>query len=355
VLYQPFFAASIWHEFGHDATATFFTCQGCATPPISASINAGNIGTYGQYSFGINGQLENTGWLGFGRVDYRNGNHIEGWSGTGGIRYQYTPGSSPMDMAFAMVGALDHAMSYAKVTKTAPVFVTKAKPMVERPYVWTGWYVGGFGGADYGKGHMDFPTGSASGDPQIDGALFGGTLGYNYQNGAWVYGIEGDWGWTNATGSTPCGNMNGIVPPAPFFNTTCHDDADRIATLTGRIGLASGRVLYYGKFGAAWTHETFSATCNLGPLNGNNAVTGGLNCTNPAGALMNQISASDTRAGWTVGYGTEFGLTDRWSAKGEIDYIGFGRKNLTMNDGTAVNAGMHIWEAKVGVNYRLTP
>jgi opacity protein-like surface antigen len=70
---------------------------------------------------------------------------------------------------------------------------------------------------------------------------------------------------------------------------------------------------------------------------------------------MSQISASDTRAGWTLGYGTEFGLTDRWSAKGEVDYIGFGRKNLTMSDGTAVNAGMHIWEAKVGVNYRLSP
>jgi opacity protein-like surface antigen len=80
-----------------------------------------------------------------------------------------------------------------------------------------------------------------------------------------------------------------------------------------------------------------------------------VNCTNPAGALMSQISASDTRAGWTLGYGTEFGLTDRWSAKGEVDYIGFGRKNLTMSDGTAVNAGMHIWEAKVGVNYRLSP
>jgi hypothetical protein len=107
VLYQPFFAVSI-----------------CATPPFSAGINAGNIGTYDQYSFGINGQLANTGWLGFGRVDYRNGDHIEGWSGTVASAYQYTPGSSQMDMAFAMVDALDHARAYAKVTKTAPVFVT---------------------------------------------------------------------------------------------------------------------------------------------------------------------------------------------------------------------------------------
>jgi outer membrane autotransporter protein len=358
LLYQPFFAVSVWHEFGNDATAKFSTCPGCAFPPFSAAINAGNIGTYGQYSFGINGQIVNTGWLGFARVDYRNGNHLEGWSGTGGIRYQYTPGSSPLDMAFAMVDGFDHAMAYAaKVTKTAPVFVTKAKPMVERPYNWTGWYIGGFGGADYGKGHMDFPAAAVSADPQIDGALVGGTFGYNVQYGAWVYGIEGDWGWTNATGSTPCGTMNAFsaFAGAPFFNTTCHDDADWIATLAGRIGLAWGRALYYGKFGAAWARETFSATCNLGPLNGNNAITGGVNCTNPAGALMSQISASDTRAGWTLGYGTEFGLTDRWSAKGEVDYIGFGRKNLTMSDGTAVNAGMHIWEAKVGVNYRLSP
>ena len=33
----------------------------------------------------------NTGWLGFVRVDYRNGDNIDGWTGNAGIRYQFTP------------------------------------------------------------------------------------------------------------------------------------------------------------------------------------------------------------------------------------------------------------------------
>ena len=126
VVYQPFVALSVWHEFYGNAAANY-SAIGLAAPS-TATINVPNIGTYGQYSLGVSGQVVNTGWLGFARVDYRNGNRLEGWSETGGIRYQYTPGSGPMDMAFAMVDALDHAMAYAKVTKAAPVFMAMATP-----------------------------------------------------------------------------------------------------------------------------------------------------------------------------------------------------------------------------------
>jgi hypothetical protein len=216
IVYQPFVALSVWHEFDANTSATFSAIG--AASASTASITTGNVGTYGQYSLGVAGQLVNTGWLGFARVDYRNGDRIEGWSGTGGIRYQYTPGTSPMDMAFAMVGgAADHLMSYAsaKVTK-APVF-TKAPPMVERPINWTGWYVGGFGGADYGNSHMGFPIGVV--EPQIAGGLLVGTVGYNLQAGSWVYGIEGDAGWTNASGSIACEGPVAGTPAQPLFNT----------------------------------------------------------------------------------------------------------------------------------------
>jgi outer membrane autotransporter protein len=350
MIYQPFFAVSVWHEFGKDVTANFFTCPGCTpTPPglVTAAISNQNIGTYGQYSLGVNGQLMNSGWLGFARVDYRNGDRLDGWSGTGGIRYQYTPGSSPLDMAFAMVDVADHAMAYAaKVTKTAPVFVTKAKPMVERPYNWTGWYLGGFGGADYGKGHMDF--GSFSADPHTAGALLGGTLGYNSQVGSWVWGIEADAGWTNANGSVGCNNP--LAAGQPLFLTDCRDKADWITTLTGRLGLAMGRALYYVKGGGAWVSESYSLVCHQAP-----GAVPPLSCINPAGAPLATASAGDTRSGWTVGYGAEFGLTERWSAKGEVSLIGLGKKSLTATDGTVFNAGMDVVEGKVGVNYRLSP
>jgi outer membrane autotransporter protein len=346
VVYQPFLAVSIWHEFDGNGQSNFNLCSSCFIAPASAtaSITTPNIGTYGQYSLGVNGQIVNTGWLGFARVDYRNGNRLEGWSGTGGIRYQYTPGAGPMDMAFAMVGSVDRAMAYAKATK-APVFATKAPPRVERPYNWTGWYVGAFGGADYGDSHMGFPAAGLAAGPKIAGALFGGTLGYNQQNGAWVWGIEGDAGWTNARGSLACAGA--VAFPQPLFNTDCRDKADWLGTATGRLGYASGRTLYYVKGGAAWTHEGFSATCDQ--------PVAGPPCTNPAGATFSQSSASDSRTGWTAGFGTEFGLTANWSAKGEVNYIDFGNRNLTAADGTVINAGMRITEAKIGVNYRVSP
>jgi outer membrane immunogenic protein len=68
--------------------------------------------------------------------------------------------------------------------------------------------------------------------------------------------------------------------------------------------------------------------------------------------LVTQTSVADDRVGWTAGYGVEFALTQNWSAKGEVNYIDFGNKNLTAADGTVINAGMRITEGKVGLNYR---
>lgn len=79
------------------------------------------------------------------------------------------------------------------------------------------------------------------------------------------------------------------------------------------------------------------------------------NCTNPAGLPLNQASASDIRGGWTVGFGTEFALTDRWSAKGEIDWLDFGSKSLTLSDGSVINSSQRIAQGKIGLNYKFWP
>jgi outer membrane autotransporter protein len=318
VIYQPFVAVSAWHEFAGDVQANISVF---GTP--AASVTVPNIGTYGQYSLGVNAQIADTGWLGYARVDYRNGDHIEGWSGTGGIRYQFTPGpDGPVPGLYK-----------------APV---KA-PIAERAPNWTGLYIGAFAGADYGGAKMGFPDAGFSSGPQVAGALAGGTLGYNYQIGPWVLGVEGDAGWTNARGSVAC--TGAFTAFGVLSGTDCADQADFIATAAARLGYAWGRALYYAKAGGAWTHETFTVTCNsLVPCVNQNGVPN-----------LTQISVSDNRAGWTVGYGVEFALTPNWSAKGEVNYIDFGNKNLTAQDGTIINAGMRVTEGKIGVNYRFNP
>ena len=71
------------------------------------------------------------------------------------------------------------------------------------------------------------------------------------------------------------------------------------------------------------------------------------------GGIANSIAGSDGRFGWTAGYGVEFAMTSKWTARAETSYYGFGRRNITLSDGTAVNSDYGILSTKIGVNYKL--
>jgi outer membrane autotransporter protein len=347
VVWQPFVAASVWHEFDGTVTGTYTSCPNCfffagAPANLSASFNQSSIGTFGQYSVGISGQVIGTGWLGFARVDYRDGPNLNGWDGVAGLRYQYTP----------------------EQVASMPVKAPAYKAPVAGPYNWTGFYIGGFGGADWGGTTIGFP-GVGDAGPQVAGALAGGTIGYNWQQPGtpWVAGLEADGAWTNAVGSYQCAPLAGgpFGLGNPFlFQTTCNDSLKWIATATGRVGYSWGRALYYVKGGVAWDEETYRLTCNLGPFQGTQA--GGIpvvlfqNCGNVAGGLLSgSPSVTDVRIGATAGYGIEFAFNRYWSAKGEVDWLGFGSKNLTLSDGTAISAKQSVAEAKIGINYHWGP
>jgi opacity protein-like surface antigen len=350
---EPFAAVSVWHNFSGSTTGDFVSCPGClhTGPPENQTgvgrnaITATNIGTYGQYSLGLAGGLANTGWLGFVRVDYRNGADLKGWDATGGIRYQLNP------------------------NKTAPAIPVKALPSPPtQPISWTGFYIGGIGGAQQGKAQFGYPGGSA--DPGVAGILGGVTTGYNWQRGMWVFGLEGDWTWTDAKGGVGCGPVSFDTATnfsSPLYQMTCNGQETWVATITPRLGIAWDRVLLFVKGGIAFTREQFTATCNFGLINGRliHSVPGGLDgvpgqaCapavpTSPF-STSNGFSASDKRAGGTVGFGAEFALTPNWSTKLEADYVDFGTHTLIASDGTPINAGMHAWQGKIGVNYRFFP
>jgi opacity protein-like surface antigen len=339
VIWQPFAAVSVWHEFGPNLTSNFSACPGCVfvgvTPTtLTASSSTTTFGTYGQYSLGISAALAGTGWLGFARVDYRDGPNLQGLSGTGGIRYQFTP-----DMAVA--------------SRAMPVKAPVYKAPVMTAVNWTGFYVGGFGGATQGAADWGYVGGEVS--PHIGGHLFGGDIGYNYQTGSYVFGVEGDLSTTNTKGGTACGPMSVnvvTIVAGSMFQMTCNANANWIATATARAGYTWDRALFYVKGGGAWTDEQFSATCNLGPLNAVFAANFLATCRNPAGAFSNGFTASSGRGGWTIGTGTEFALTPNWSAKAEADYVSFGDTTVTASDGSALKVGMHVWEEKIGLNYR---
>jgi opacity protein-like surface antigen len=347
MIWQPFGSVSVFHEFAGPVTSTYATNNGVVPffgIPVPANFtqttSTTRVGTYGQYSLGLAGQVANTGWLGFVRVDYRNGDNINGWTGNAGIRYQFTP-----DMIAAVMP-----------TK-APV---KARGAVLGPVNWTGFYVGGFFGGDYGTTDIRFvgDPGNAGNKVWTAGALGGGQAGYNYQVNKWVFGVEGDLGAANIHGGRTCGTATGIVFPlgpvgfSPAF-FTCSSKMDWIATATARVGYAYERALIYVKGGAAFTNESVSANCIIDPAR--NVFGSSVLCINQGGTITNGFGTSGSRAGWTIGYGTEFDLGHNWSAKAEYDYIDFGSKTMLASDGTTLLSDHPTTsQVKIGVNYRFS-
>jgi outer membrane immunogenic protein len=162
------------------------------------------------------------------------------------------------------------------------------------------------------------------------GLLGGVQLGYNWQTGPWVFGVQGDFAWAGI-------KANGADPDIPGLTLT--DKIDWVGTASGRIGYAWNTLLLYGKGGAAWVHNKYGGT-----FPGLGQVTSG----------------SETRTGWLIGGGLEYAFTRNWTAFVEYDYIGLGTHTTTITCinpafcvGTAqASIKQNLSLAKVGINYK---
>ena len=314
MIWQPFATVSVYREFAGQPTATYTENSiGGAFPGalVTAAQTGTNVGTYGQVALGIAGQVVGTGWLGYLRGDYRFGEHINGYSLNGGLRYQFTPDPAPM----------------------APKgLITKAPPMMATAYNWTGMYIGANFGANYGWTEWTVTANGNVTKPKFAGALAGGQIGYDWQSGKWVFGVEGMVDWTNARGASPCpGNF--------FFN--CEASQSLYATATARIGYALwDRAIVYLKGGLAVANEKTLFVCN--------APSGVVPLAGCPGA-----SDAKTRAGWTIGYGSEFALSRNWTVKSETSYynLGTARYNLA-GFGSSTDVRTHGLTSIIGLNYR---
>jgi opacity protein-like surface antigen len=341
VLWAPFATASVWHEFAGDVTASyaapeffagnalqhpFVPCtvfplpylNGCGNA-ISGTLNGTRVGTYGQYSLGIFGQMIGSPWLGYLRLDLKEGADIQAFGFNAGLRYQFDP-------AQRVAGAL-----YNDAARAAS-------------YDWTGLYVGGFTGAALGRTIWSFPQSATSANPRIGGVMGGGTLGYNKQIDRWVVGVEGDVALTNAQGGQSC--QDGVNN----FNIVqnCNNDVHILATASARVGYTwLDGILVFAKLGGAWTHNSLDATCNTDSL----FLSGGCFPTNNPLGNVQDLTASDSRFGVVAGAGVELALTPSWSAKLEYDYLDFGSRNLVLPDTTPVSIREYFNEVKFGLNY----
>ena len=114
---------------------------------------------------------------------------------------------------------------------------TKAPAMIAAVYDWSGFYIGANGG--WGSSHKcwDFlPAGrrtAAEGCHDATGGTVGGQVGYRWQAGTWVFGVEAQGNWADFKGSnislfsghpqrvrasmrSACSPVRSVTPP-----TTC--------------------------------------------------------------------------------------------------------------------------------------
>ena len=163
---------------------------------------------------------------------------------------------------------------------------------------WAGPYIGG---------NVGYAWGSVDNNLTKPSGFVGGVqAGYNWQQGPWVFGLEGD---IQATGA------DDTFAPWKFSNPW-------FGTVRGRGGYAFNNILVYGTVGLAF-----------GELRAN---TFGL-------------TESHTNVGWTAGIGAEVGLTRNWSAKVEYLYVDLANSNFAI---TGMSNGYRFGTLRAGVNYR---
>jgi outer membrane immunogenic protein len=151
-------------------------------------------------------------------------------------------------------------------------------------YNWTGFYAGFNAGYGFGSATASaFPGVSA----KPKGLLAGGTLGYNWQSGAIVYGIEGDFDWSGVKGDVACDVL-----------VTCRVSSPWLMTFRGRVGYAFDRWLPYLTGGAAYGKVRLTDT-----LSG---------------------SASSNELGWVFGAGLEYAIMGSWTVKLEYLHVDLG-------------------------------
>jgi outer membrane immunogenic protein len=201
--------------------------------------------------------------------------------------------------AAALLTALTSAQltsaNAADLSRPVPAPYYKAPAMVAPAFSWTGLYLGLQGG--YGWGHESYADnifGPVSHSPQ--GGIFGGVLGYRYQIGQFVLGVEGTGSWADIKDTVSAGGFSETLKARSLY------------TATGQIGWAVlPQTLLYAKGG--WAGASIH----------NDLTAPGLIASN-----------SQSPSGWTVGAGIDYAVTQNVVFGIEYDHMDFGYSNFTI-------------------------
>lgn len=288
-----------------------------------------------------------------------------------------------------LAGSLTALLLSAPIAAVAadlpPALPVKAPVMAPVVWNWTGFYLGGNAGYSWGRDPYEVAGGSTvrtrtfrsfgqpgesllsdvtvagpafvgAGTANIDGPVAGGQIGYNWQSGAWVFGLETDLQWTGQRGSTNFCLIAGC--PAGSFVANADYKLSWFGTARARAGwLVDPRVLLYVTGGAAYGQVKADYVAGV------------------LGLPLLASSTSTTRLGWTIGGGIEGMLSQNWTVKAEYLYVDLGsvasgalggastviipgQTITTVTDTTFAGAATTRVRdniARIGINYHITP
>ncbi|MBV9288776.1 MAG: porin family protein [Hyphomicrobiales bacterium] len=257
--------------------------------------------------------------------------------------------------ALAVTGAFGAQAADLPTRKMAP-----APVFVPPPFTWTGFYIGVNAGAIWGSGNVrtnvfapainpfgalittDFPLSNFGSSPT--GFIGGGQAGYNWQTGAWVFGVETDFDGTTLKRSGTIIGPTFLNPLPPFGNDffIAHGSArlDWLGSTRGRVGFVAtpdNRLMFYGTGGVAYGGGSTNLT-----------VYDNVNGWFWSG------SGSSTRVGWTAGAGVEYAFTNNIILGAEYLYTDLGSRTFSAVPNPAASAffGTNVYSvSKVNFNF----
>jgi outer membrane immunogenic protein len=194
------------------------------------------------------------------------------------------------------------AVSLGTLSLLSPAFAAdlpyaKAPQAIQSVYDWTGVYIGGYGGGGFGNhnyNNANGPTGNANFTVNYDstGGIGGGEVGYNWQSGQYLTGIEADGFWSGIKGSDASQAL-GVVDQSSLKWG---------GSLRARGGIAVDRLLLF--FTGGWAFGDIQHTSTA------------------PGFAVDQFT--NHRNGLTAGGGIAYAITNNILGKLEYRYYDFG-------------------------------
>jgi outer membrane immunogenic protein len=232
----------------------------------------------------------------------------------------------------AFLGLTVGAMAADLPSRVAPAPIA-AVPV----FTWTGFYVGVQAGYAWGNG--DYVLSSTTGPAVLpfqdvsdsDGFVGGAHVGYNFQFGSFVAGLEADIEGAGIDGAGTYTFLDGSTLAAST-------DLTVQGSLRARLGVAFDRILIYATGGVAFaSFDTDYVFVD--------AIT----------EATTRASFDDTNWGWTLGAGAEYAFTNNFTARIEYRYTQFDdyrHSDDAFFDGGRVSREAEFHTVRAGVSYK---